>query len=307
MKRKILIIGGPTAVGKTDLSIEAAGLLNGEIVSADSMQLYKYMDIGSAKPTPEERALVPHHLVDEVDPSESFSVYEYQKRARAAIEDIFSRGKTPVIAGGTGLYVNSLIYDMDFSERPDDNSFRKEMEALAEKEGSEALHRLLSEKDPEAGKRIHPNNTKKIIRALEILEEGQDRVRSFEESFVKTKDYDFCIVGLTRDREELYDRINRRVDILIGQGLVEEVKSLEKKGLTENDISMKGIGYKEVFSYLHGEYDLDEAIRIIKRNTRRYAKRQLTWFRRYEDIHWINLSEVSHEEALEEITRLMKI
>lgn len=305
MKRKILIIGGPTAVGKTDLSIEAALLLNGEIVSADSMQIYRYMDIGSAKPTPEERSRVPHHLVDEIDPAQSFSVFEYQKRARAAIEDIFSRGKTPVIAGGTGLYVNSLIYNMDFSERPDDNSFRKEMEALAEREGTEALHRLLAGKDPEAGKRIHPNNTKKIIRALEILEEGQERVKSFEESFVKNEDYDRCLIGLTRDREELYDRINRRVDILIEAGLVDEVQSLKGMGLTEDDISMKGIGYKEVFSYLHGEYDLEEAVRIIKRNTRHYAKRQLTWFRRYDDIHWINLSEVSHEDALEEICRLM--
>jgi len=291
MKRKILIIAGPTASGKTEYAIEAAKALNGEIVSADSMQLYKYMDIGSAKPTPEERKEAVHHLIDEVDPREKFSVFDYKRLALSAIEDIFSRGKVPIIAGGTGLYVNSLIYDMDFSERPDDNSLRKELQNIADVQGNEALHNILKEKDPAAAERIHQNNVKKVIRAIEILNEGSDRVKTFQESFVKTTSYEVRLIGLMRDREELYDRINRRVDILLEKGLVNEVKELQTIGLTTDDISMKGIGYKEVLDYLDGAYDYDEAVRLIKRNTRHYAKRQLTWFKRYEEIKWIDLSD----------------
>lgn len=298
MERKILIIAGPTASGKTEYAIEAARALDGEIVSADSMQLYKYMDIGSAKPTPGEQMRAVHHLIDEIDPREPFSVFEYRKRALEAIEDILSRGKVPVIAGGTGLYVNSLIYDMDFSERPDDNSLREELRAVAENEGPEALHQILKEKDPEAAERIHPNNVKKVIRAIEILSEGSDRVRTFEESFVKTTSYEVRLAGLMRDREELYDRINRRVDILVEEGLFDEVKSLKSMGLTADDISMKGIGYKEVLGYLDGEYDFDEAVRLIKRNTRHYAKRQMTWFRRYDEMKWFNLSEGRPKEEV---------
>ncbi len=301
--RKILIIAGPTAVGKTEYAIETAKALNGEIVSADSMQLYKYMDIGSAKPTAEERREAVHFLVDEIDPRESFSVYEYQKRAKSAIEDIFSRGKVPIISGGTGLYVNSLIYDMDFSVRPDNNSeFRKKLEAIAETQGNEALHAKLADSDPEAAGRIHPNNVKKVIRALEMLEGGDSRVRKFSEADTRTGDYEYCLTGLCRERQELYDRIDMRVDLLMKQGLPDEIKRLEAMGLTESFISMKGIGYKELFGYLRGKYDLEEAVRLIKRNTRHYAKKQMTWFRRYDDIHWINLSEcASKEEAVERI------
>ncbi|MBE6020877.1 MAG: tRNA (adenosine(37)-N6)-dimethylallyltransferase MiaA [Clostridiales bacterium] len=301
--RKILILAGPTAVGKTEYSLELAKLLDGEIVSADSMQLYKYMDIGSAKPTKEEMAQAVHHMVDEIDPREEFSVFVYSEMAKKAIEDIFSRGKTPIISGGTGLYINSLIYKMDFSAMPDNKEGRKKLENIAETKGKEALHAMLKEKDPKAAERIHPNNVKKVIRALEMLEEGQGRVREFSESFVKTDDYDHCFIGLYRDREELYDRINKRVDILMDMGLLEEIKMLDEMGLTEEHISMKGIGYKELFGYLREEYDLEEAVYLIKRNTRHYAKRQMTWLRRYEDINWINLSEKTKDEALEDILK----
>ena len=299
--RKILILAGPTAVGKTEYSLELAKKLDGEIVSADSMQLYKFMDIGSAKPTKEEMARAVHHMVDEIDPREEFSVFMYNEMAKKAIEDIFSRGKTPIISGGTGLYVNSLIYEMDFSAMPDNKEYRKQLEDMAKTKGNDLLHAMLKEKDPKAAERIHPNNVKKVIRALEMLEEGQERVREFSESFVKTKDYDYCLIGLCRDREELYDRINKRVDILFDMGLLEEIESLDKMVLTEEHISMKGIGYKEVFGYLRGEYDLDEAVYLVKRNTRHYAKRQMTWFRRYEDMHWVDLSLRSKEEAIKDI------
>lgn len=296
MDRRILIIAGPTAVGKTEYAIEVANAIGGEIVSADSMQLYKYMDIGSAKPTPEERAAAVHHLVDEIDPREEFSAYKYQQRAKAAIEDIFSRGKVPVISGGTGLYVNALIYDMDFSAKPEDRSRRKEYEEYARVNGNEALHKILEELDPAAAERIHCNNVQKVVRAIEMLKSGQKNVREFSEAFVKTSDYDYCLIGLKRERAELCDRINMRVDILMEMGLLDEIKRLGEMGLTEDFISMKGIGYKELFGYLNGEYDLEEAVRRIKANTRRYSKRQMTWFKRYEDIKWFDLTEYGSKQ-----------
>lgn len=303
--KSILIIAGPTAVGKTEYAIETALRLDGEIVSADSMQLYRYMDIGSAKPTEDERSQVRHYLVDEIDPRQDFSVYEYQKRARAAIREIFEKGKVPVISGGTGLYIHSLMYEMDFSSRPDTKELRQQLEQKASEEGPKVLHRMLMEQDPEAAERIHPNNVKKIIRALEILQTGE-ALRPFEQSFVPVDEYDVCLIGLTRDRQELYQRIDRRVDLLMEQGLVEEVRKLGEMGLTEDAISMKGIGYKEVFGFLRGEYSREEAVRLIKRNTRRYAKRQLTWLRRYQGLHWVDLSCCTKEETVEEILRYWK-
>ena len=297
-ERRILVIAGPTAVGKTEYAIEAAKAFNGEIVSCDSMQLYRYMDIGCAKPTEAERAEAVHHLIDFLDPREEFSVARYQKLAREAIDDILSRGKLPVISGGTGLYLNSILYDMDFADASGDEKLRETLRKVAEEEGSEALHSQLAEMDPEAAARIHPNNTKKIIRAIERLQAGEGRVRPFDSSISENKDYDPLLVCLTRNREELYDRINRRVDALIEAGLVEEVRSLMDMGLTADDISMKGIGYKEIIAYLEGETILEEAIDQIKKNTRHYAKRQLTWFRRYDKINVVNLSEyLSEEEA----------
>ncbi len=307
MERKILILVGPTAVGKTEYAIDIAKALDGEIVSADSMQLYKYMDIGSAKPTQAEREAAVHYLVDEIDPRENFSVFQYMQMAKNTINHIFELNKVPVISGGTGLYINSLMYEMDFSVKPDNSDYRRELEEFAASEGNQALHDRLRAEDPQAAERIHPNNVKKVIRALEMLKEGQTKVREFSESFVKTKDYDYCLVGLKRDREELYERIDKRVDILMDEGLLDEIKMLQNMGLTEENISMKGIGYKELFGFLKGEYDLDEAVRLIKRNTRHYAKRQMTWFRRYDEIEWFNLSEYeSKENALNDILKYWK-
>jgi tRNA dimethylallyltransferase len=304
--KEVLILCGPTAVGKTACSLTLAEALDGEIISADSMQLYRYMDIGSAKPTKEELSRIPHHLVDFLDPRVPFSVAEYQKMAREAIQQVLEEGKTPVVSGGTGLYVHSILYEMDFSVPARDLAFRQEMEELAEKEGKEAVHRLLMDQDQEAAERIHPNSLKRVIRSLEILREG-GKLRGFEESFIKNPNLHCRLIGLTRDREELYRRINERVDLLMEAGLLEEVRSLMDMGLTEQDISMKGIGYKEIIAFLKGEYALEEAVALIKQNTRNYAKRQLTWFRRYGDIKWFDLSLYPTEkEAGEEILQWLR-
>lgn len=301
MERKIIVICGPTAVGKTEYAIETALKVNGEIVSCDSMQLYKYMDIGSAKPTAEEQARVKHYLVDEIDPAQAFSAAKYQALAKKAIEEIFAKEKTPVIAGGTGLYLNALLYDMDFSAPPRNDAYRDQLYREADEFGPEYLHEKLANADPDAANRIHPNNIKKVVRALEAAEEGK-KVRDFSKDLQPTADYDAILIGLTRNREELYDRINRRVDLLIKRGLLEEVRELLAKGLTEGDISMKGIGYKEIIAYYHGQYSLQEAIDLVKKNTRHYAKRQLTWFKRYKEMKWFNISEYdSDADCLKEI------
>ena len=302
-KKRIIAVAGPTAAGKTEFAIKIAKALDGEVVSCDSMQLYKYMDIGSAKPTREQMAEVPHHLVDMIDPREEFSVAKYQKLAKEAIADIFSRGKTPVICGGTGLYLESLIYDLDFASEPGDPEIREKYYRIAEEEGPEALYALLMEKDPDSAERIHPNNIKRVVRALEAAESGNP-IEDINTAPEKTKDYDADLIGIMRDREELYDRINRRVDMLMEQGLFDEVKGLVEMGLTFDDISMKGIGYKELIGHLNNEYDLGEAVRLIKRNTRHFAKRQMTWFKRYEDMRWFNVSEYeSDRECLEDILK----
>ena len=301
-KNRILVITGPTAVGKTEYAIDLANSFNGEIVSCDSMQLYKYMDIGSAKPTSYERKQAVHHLVDFLDPRDDFSVASYQKLARDAIDDILSRGRLPVISGGSGLYLNSILYFMDFAGAPKNDSYRNELEQVAKKHGTEVLHEMLREKDPDAADRIHPNNIKKTIRALERINEGEGNVRPFSEVSRLDTAYDPLLICLTRDREELYERINRRVDMLISAGLVSEVKGLMAMGLDSDDISMKGIGYKEIIEYLNGEFSIDEAVDNIKKNTRHYAKRQLTWFRRYDTMNWINLSEyLNDSDAMKEI------
>jgi len=306
MNRELIVICGPTAVGKTKYAIETALHFNGEVVSCDSMQLYKYMDIGSAKPTAEERAQVAHHLVDLIEPSEPFSAARYQTLAKAAIEEIFSRGKTPVIAGGTGLYLNALLYDMDFSAPPGDTAFRDRLYKEAEEHGAAYLHDKLRALDSAAAERIHPNNVKKVVRAIEAARNG-NKVKDFAADLKPTQDYAARLICLTRDRQELYDRINLRVDMLMEMGLVEEVSGLLARGLTESDISMKGIGYKEIIGYLDGRYDLDSAADLIKKNTRHYAKRQLTWFKRYKDMTWFNISEYdSDESCLEDIFKWLK-
>ena len=301
--RRIIVLLGPTAVGKTKIAIKLALGLDGEVVSADSMQLYKKMSIGSAKPTKEEIEQVPHHLVDQIDPSKHFTVAQYQRLAKESIGDILSRGKVPIIAGGTGLYINSLIYDMNFGENPRDLAFREGMEALAEAEGKEAVHRLLAEKDPLAAERIHPNNLKKVIRGLErVSEEGN--VKSFEESFQPTRDYQVTLIGLKRHRDELYTRINDRVDHFIEQGLIEEVKGLIGDGLNVDNISMLGIGYKEIYDYIQGITSLERAITLVKQNSRHLAKRQMTWFTRYQGVKWFDLSSLQNPE--EEILQWLK-
>ena len=304
--RNIIVVAGPTAVGKTKYAIEVAKAFNGEVVSCDSMQLYKYMDIGSAKPTPEERAQVKHYLVDEIDPREAFSVAEYQKLAKAAIEEIFAKGKTPVIAGGTGLYLNALLYEMDFSDAPQESELRKQLEQEAETYGAQYVHDKLKALDAEAAERIHPNNVKKVIRAIEGASSG-NKIGDFKKCTEKCKDYETILIGLTRNRQELYDRINLRVDILIEQGLFDEVKGLLDMGLAEDDISMKGIGYKEVIAYFDGKLSKEDAIDLIKKNTRHLAKRQLTWFRRYEDLTWFDISDYGNDdEAVEAIIKWLQ-
>ena len=287
---KIVAICGPTAVGKTAYSIEIAKRFDGEIVSCDSMQLYKYMDIGSAKPSPDELNQVKHHLIGVVEPSEMFSVAKYKELANDAIDDIISRGKLPIIAGGTGLYLDALLFDLDFAAAPSDDSLRDELYKIAEEKGNLELHAILNECDPDSAKRIHPNNVRRVVRAIESAKSG-NKLKDFAKDLSLNDKYEFILIGLRRDREELYERINRRVDILVEEGLFEEVKMLREMGLSESDISMKGIGYKEVLAYFDGEYDLETAIDTIKKNTRHFAKRQITWLKRYDDMKWFDLSE----------------
>lgn len=304
--RKIIVVAGPTAVGKTKYAIAVARDFDGEIVSCDSMQLYKYMNIGSAKPTAEEQAQAVHHLVDEIDPKEPFSVAKYSEMAKAAIEDIFSRGKMPIISGGTGLYLNSILYDMNFSNAQKDDALRETLEKEAELFGAEYIYKKLCDVDPEAAQRIHPNNVKKVIRALEGAASGNS-IADFRNCTKRCRDYDAILIGLTRNRQELYDRINLRVDQMVAEGLFPEVENLLEMRLAEEDISMKGIGYKEIIGYFDGLYGRDEAIDLIKKNSRHLAKRQLTWFRRYEEMKWFNISEYSgDEEAIEDILAWLK-
>ncbi len=296
--KKILVVAGPTAVGKTEYAIKLAQKFNGEIVSCDSMQLYKFMDIGSAKPTKKEQLLAKHHLIDFVDPREEFSVAIYQRLAREAIEKLLDEGKLPIIAGGTGLYLNSILYDMDFGISAKNDAIREKYEAIAREEGNHVLYEILAQKAPEVAQRLHENNVKRIIRALEAIEVNGYKIDDFKNVKQMTSEYCPIMLCLTRDRQELYDRINKRVDILIQKGLLDEIKMLMQMGLTKDNISMKGIGYKELIGYLDGEYDLEHAIWLIKRNTRRYAKRQLTWFKRYDDMEWFNLSNQDEEEII---------
>lgn len=293
---RIIVISGPTAVGKTKYAIEVAKSLNGEIVSCDSMQLYKFMNIGSAKPTSYEKSQVVHHLVDVIDPRDDFSVAIYQKMAKEAIFKILNKGKTPIISGGTGLYLNSLLYDMDFSGVEEDKEYREYLEKLAELKGPEYVHSLLKDVDSKGYERIHPNNLKKVIRALEGAKTG-NKINDFKSVIKKTTDYEPILICLNRNRDELYNRINLRVDLMLEEGLIDEVRGLLNMGLKDSDISMKGIGYKEIISYLNGEISIEEATDLIKKNTRHLAKRQVTWFKRYKEMKWFNLSDFKNDEA----------
>ncbi|MDR0880901.1 MAG: tRNA (adenosine(37)-N6)-dimethylallyltransferase MiaA [Clostridioides sp.] len=299
-KIPLIILTGPTAVGKTDLSIELAKKLNAEIISADSMQIYRYMDIGSAKVTTEEMDSVVHHMIDEVDPDFPFSVSEFQQRAKNYIEEIEGRGKSIIVTGGTGLYLSSLIYEMDFAKSDADNELRKELEAELSLHGPEFMYEKLRGLDLSSAERIHPNNTKRVIRAIEVALNG-NKMNDFSNDLRYNQNFEPIIVVLNRDREKLYERINLRVDIMLENGLVDEVKKLLEMGYTKELISMQGIGYKEIIKYINGEYSFEEAVDIIKRDSRRYAKRQITWFKRYDEARWFDVGEMDKKTLLEEI------
>lgn len=285
--KKVYIIGGPTAAGKSIVALYLAKRVKGEIVNCDSVQLYKYMDIGSAKPSQKDMKAIPHHLYGFVDPADDITVAQYQKLAFEKIDEILARGNTPIVVGGTGLYLNSLIYKMSFAAKPINLKRRDELEHLAEVRGNEYLFELLSAVDPDAAARIHPNNIRKIIRAIEAYELGS-KLESMDKLEPNTK-YDFKINIVNMEREWLYTRINRRVDKLMEEGLLKEVKHLLSMGYNRETPAMKGIGYKELLLYLDGKATLEEAVNNIKTNTRHYAKRQLTWFKRYENAHWIEI------------------
>ncbi|MFO7153400.1 MAG: tRNA (adenosine(37)-N6)-dimethylallyltransferase MiaA [Caldicoprobacter oshimai] len=300
-KKPLVVIVGPTAVGKTRLSIELAKALNGEIVSADSMQIYRYMDIGTAKPTAEERQGIPHHMMDIIDPGQEFSVAEYQRLATQAIDDIHSRNKLPIVVGGTGLYIKSLLYPMNFTDASYDQEFRKELQRQAETMGKEYLHKKLQAVDPKTAARLHPNDVRRVIRALEVYHLTGKPMSEYNQELEKMDyKYNVAMIGLTMDRAKLYERINQRVDEMIEKGLLDEVKQLLDRGYTRDMISMQGLGYKELIDYLQGRVSLEEAIYILKRETRRYAKRQLTWFRAQKDIAWVDVDQFESHEALAE-------
>jgi len=290
-KQKLLVIIGPTAVGKTNLSIEMAKRYNGEIISGDSMQIYRGMDIGTAKITNEEMQGIPHHLIDIKEPEETFSVAEFQLLVRAKINEIAGRGKLPIIVGGTGLYIQSVIYDYQFSDVPGDEVFRTELEERAEQIGNEELYKELQAVDPESAKQIHPNNVRRVIRALEIFHLTGKTMQDYQSKQQPDLLYDTALIGLTMDREKLYERINLRVDIMIEQGLLDEVKSLYQKGLRDYQ-SIQAIGYKEIYDYLDDNVTWDTAVSQLKQNSRRYAKRQLTWFRNKMDVQWFDMTNV---------------
>lgn len=301
-KRPLVILTGPTAVGKTALSIALAKEIGGEIISADSMQVYRRMDIGSAKITPEEMAGVPHHLIDVLEPDQEFNVVVFQKLAKRAVADIYSRGHIPVVVGGTGFYIQALVYDIDFTENDEDTALRRSLEELARREGAEALYERLRAVDPESCESIHANNIKRVIRAIEFYEKTGKKISDHNrEQRQNDSPYNVAYFVLNDDRERIYERINERVDLMMAQGLTEEVRALRESGCRKDMVSMQGLGYKELLSYLEGEMSLEEAVYLIKRDTRHFAKRQLTWFRREKEVIWIekNVFDRNSQKMLE--------
>lgn len=296
MKKPIVVLTGPTAVGKTELSIQLAKVIGGEIISADSMQVYKYMDVGSAKITPEEMNGVRHYLVDELEPFDEFHVVKFQEYAQKYLNEIYAHGKIPIIAGGTGFYIQALLNDIDFTEQESDSAYRKELEALAEEHGNQYLHDRLKEVDPESAEAIHPNNRKRVIRALEFYQETGRKISEHNaKEQMRTSPYNFAYFVLNDERSHLYKRIDARVDKMIEDGLEAEVRRLKEMGCTKDMVAMQGIGYKEMLSYLDGSYSLEEAVYIIKRETRHFAKRQITWFKRERDVIWLNKNEFDYK------------
>lgn len=297
---KFIIIAGPTAVGKTSVSVELAQRIGGEIVSADSMQIYRYMDIGTAKISEIEKKSIPHHMIDIVDPDIFFTVSDYSKLAREKMDLIFSKGKIPIVVGGTGLYINALLYEMDFNQSEPNSDFREKMEAIRLEKGNEFLYHMLIEKDASFAKSLHYNNYKRVIRALEILEQ-KTNVHTFGEMKQPTQKPNCNIYILSLDRKILYNRIDERVCKMIQEGLIEEVLRLIRKGYSLDNPSMKGIGYRQMIRHLQEEISLQEAIRLIQRDSRRYAKRQITWFKRYEEAIWIDTLHQNKETIARQI------
>lgn len=286
----VIVLVGPTASGKTSLSIELAKRINGEIISADSMQVYKYMDIGTAKPDISEMAGIKHYLIDEIYPDDEFNVAKYRELALKYIDEIVQKGKHPIIAGGTGLYINSLVYNINFSETISDPELRQQLKKESEEKGNRYLYDMLLEIDPEAAAKIHENDTKRIIRAIEVFKQTNIPISQHQQlSRQEPPPHNYIIFGLRMDRAWLYERIEQRVDIMFDKGLVKEVRKLKEMGYGKNLTSMQGLGYKEIFAYFRGEATLEEAKFIIKRDTRHYAKRQITWFKRLENINWLDV------------------
>lgn len=303
-KKPLVILTGPTAVGKTKLSIELAKALDGEIISADSMQVYRYMDVGTAKITKDEMDGVTHYLIDEIDPREEFNVVKFQTLAKHYMEDIYRKEKVPIIVGGTGFYIQSVLYDINFAENEEDTTYRMELEELAKQKGANYLHEMLKDIDPISYESIHENNIKRVIRALEYYKQTGTPISAHNEEQRKNESpYAFTYFVLNNEREVLYKNIDKRVDIMVDNGLLDEVKHLKDLGYTRDLVSMQGLGYKEILAYLDGECTLEEAIYILKRDTRHFAKRQLTWFKREKDVTWVNKQEFDQKE--EEILSFM--
>lgn len=297
MKKPLIILTGPTAVGKTKASIGLAKAVGGEIISADSMQVYKYMDIGSAKIRTEEMEGIPHHLVDVLKPDEEFHVVRFQQMAKEAMEGIYKRGRIPIVVGGTGFYIQALLYDIDFTENDGDTAYREHLEQLAEEKGASFLHGMLKEADEKAAESIHENNIKRVIRALEFHHQTGKKISEHnEEERRKESPYHSAYFVLSDERSRLYERIDLRVDQMVEEGLVGEVEALKGRGYSRELVSMQGLGYKEILAYLEGEMSLDEAVYVIKRDTRHFAKRQITWFKRERDVIWLNKKDFAYDE-----------
>lgn len=310
--KNLFILSGPTAVGKTHISIELAKKLKGEIISADSMQIYKYMDIGSAKVTEDEMQGITHHLIDFIEPDKNFNVSEYKALAENSIDEICKKDKLPMVVGGTGLYINSLILNYNFTDAKTDKSYREYLGNLAEEKGKEYVHSLLKEVDIDSYKRLYPNDLKRVIRALEVYKLTGKTISEYNANTnLYDIPYNIYYFVLTMDRAKLYDRINKRVDLMMENGLIDEVRRLKSMGYTPDMQSMKGIGYKEILDYLNGNSTLDEAIYLVKKGSRNYAKRQLTWFRKDKRVIWINKDNFSCDEDIVEhiihVFNIMKI
>lgn len=296
-QKPMIILTGPTAVGKSALSVKLAKKINGAVISADSMQVYRHMDIGSAKITPGEMQGVTHYMIDELEPDEEFHVVRFVTMAKEYLKEIYADGKIPIIAGGTGFYIQALLYDIDFTESREDPDYRRELSLFADRYGEEALHEKLREVDEEAANEIHPNNRKRVIRALEFYHlTGKKISLHNEEERKKESPYQSAYFVLNDERGRLYERIDARVDQMLEDGLVEEVRALKSRGCNRNMTSMKGLGYKEILAYLDGETTLEEAVRILKRDTRHFAKRQITWFKRERDVIWVRKQDFNYQE-----------